>query len=173
MVQWLGIAYAAAIGGPLNPLLTRLRLILTALAAAAAFAFASLASPITPSASASDRTIVEVVVHWLPIIDRDEKAILRAEHAHRLERSIARFKHEVSDLHHWARQLRAQRATTRTGATGRNEVVSGINKLARAYSHIAFALGTTLTKPELTRDRRLARAGRNQVMRGIELLRTL
>lgn len=146
-------------------------LILTLVATVAASA--ALAGPVASPASASNRTIVAVVAHWLPIINKDETRIIKASKAHKLKSAARAYKHEARDLGHWRRQLKAQHPSSGKGATARHDLLVGVRKVAKAYGRIAKGLQGSLTPAGFKRDARLAGAGRKQANKGIHLLRTL
>jgi hypothetical protein len=139
-----------------------------------------LAGPIVATASASDTTIIKTVNHWSPIIGKDENKIAAAEHAFKLNRKappvIKSLKNEVGDLTHFAKQLKAQSASTSTGAKGRDDIAKGTLIIAGAYSQFAAELKRHpqgLSKQQIRANQKIARKGHKKIVAGVTLLQRL
>ena len=148
------------------------RMILALIGACAIFA-----GPIATAASASDNSIIAVVIHFNPIINKDEHNILKRELAYQQNRKatpvVNSLRHEVRDLKRFASQLHRQSASSRTGARGRNDIVSGTLAVAKAYTTFANELHAHpngLTKQQIAANKKLATKGRRNVKAGFKLL---
>jgi translation initiation factor 1 (eIF-1/SUI1) len=158
--------------------LTKPRLILPLLAVIASCA---LAGPIVATASASDTSIIQVVNHWSPIVGKDENKILAAEAAYKRDRKAAPvikgLKREIKDLNKFASALKAQKASSRTGAKGRDDIATGARKIAGAYGTFASELKQAgpngLSKKQIKANAKAANAGHKKIVAGINLLRKL
>jgi hypothetical protein len=145
------------------------------LAVVACFA---LAGPIVATASASDNSIIGVVNHYSPIVQRDEHQIAKTEQAFKKNRHAApvvtALTHEVSDLHSFVSQLKAQSASSQNGGQGRDDVAAGSTLIAKSYSKFASELrkagSTGLSKAQINANRKLALAGHKKIVAGITLL---
>jgi hypothetical protein len=140
-----------------------------------------LAGPIVATASASDTSIIQVVNHWSPIVGKDENKILASEAAYKHDRKagpvIKNLNAEISDLHHFASDLKAQKASTRTGGKGRDDIAAGSNTIASAYTTFAKELKQAgpngLSKKQIKANAKVAAKGHKQIVAGIKLLRSL
>jgi hypothetical protein len=147
-------------------------------AVAACFAFAG---PIVPAASASDNSIIGVVNHWSPIVKHDDNALLASQTAYKRNRKagpvVAAYRHEVSDLHAFASQLKHRSASTRTGAKGRDDIATGLLQIATAYQRFASELKKAgpvgLTKKQISSNTKIQLAGHDKVVAGFNLLEKL
>jgi hypothetical protein len=140
-----------------------------------------LAGPIVSTAAASDNSIIGVVNHWSPIVQRDETAIAKAEKAYKNNRQagpvVADLTHEVGDLHLFVSQLKAQSASTSTGGNGRNDIAAGATLVAKSYASFARELKQAgskgLSPAQITANSKIALAGHKKIVAGIKLLQSL
>ena len=154
------------------------RLLVPMLAVVACFA---LAGPIVATASASDTLIIRVVNHWSPIVQRDEQKIERSEKTYKQNRKaapvVANLTDEASDLHSFASQLRAQSATTKTAAQGRDDIAAGATLIASSYSKFASELKKAgsrgLSQAQINANKKVALAGHNKIVAGVNLLQKI
>jgi hypothetical protein len=154
------------------------RLLLPMLAVVACCA---LAGPIVATASASDSSIIGVVNHWSPIVQKDEMAIEKGEKAYKKNRKaapvVADLTHEVSDLHSFVSQLKAQSASTSTGGRGRDDIAAGSTLIANSYAKFASELKKAgskgLSQAQINANAKVALAGHKKIVAGIKLLQKL
>jgi hypothetical protein len=154
------------------------RLLVPMLAVVACFAFAG---PIVATASASDSSIIGVVNHWSPIVLKDEQAIAKEEKAYSHNRQaaplVAGLNHEVSDLHAFASQLKAQSASSEIGGKGRDDIAGGTTLIARSYAKFASELKRAgskgLSQAQISANKKIEQAGHKQIVAGIKLLQKL
>jgi hypothetical protein len=154
------------------------RLLVPMLAVVGCFA---LAGPIVATASASDSSIIQVVNHWSPIVLKDEHKISKAETAYTHNRQaaplVAGLTHEVSDLHAFAKQLKAQSASSKTGGEGRDDIADGTTLIARSYSKFASELthagSKGLSLAQINANKKIEQAGHKKIVAGINLLQKL
>jgi len=154
------------------------RLLLPMLAVVTCFV---LAGPIVSTAAASDNSIIGVVNHWSAIVQKDETAINKAEQAYKHTRKaapvVADLTHEVGDLHSFVSQLNAQTASTSTGAKGRDDIAAGATLVAKSYTSFARELKQAgskgLSQSQINANSKVALAGHNKIIAGINLLRSL
>jgi hypothetical protein len=138
----------------------------------------AVAGPIVATASASDNSIIGVVNHWSPVVQRDEHQIARTEQAFKKHRQaapvVAALNNEVSDLHAFVSQLKAQSASSRNGGKGRDDVAAGSTLIASSYSKFASELkkagSTGLSQAQINANRKIALAGHKKIVAGITLL---
>ena len=154
------------------------RLLLPMLAAVACCA---LAGPIVATASASDSSIIGVVNHWSPIVQKDEMTIEKGEKAYKKNRKaapvVADLNREVSDLHSFVSQLKAQSASTSTGGQGRDDIAAGSTLIANSYSKFASELKKAgskgLSQAQIKANAKVALAGHKKIVAGIKLLQKI
>jgi hypothetical protein len=154
------------------------RLLVPMLAVVACFA---LAGPIVATASASDSTIIGVVNHWSPIVKNDEQKIGNAEKAYKHNRKaapvVAELTDEASDLRSFASQLKDQSASSKTGAKGRDDIAAGATLIASSYSKFASELKKAgskgLSQAQISANRKVALAGHDKIVTGINLLQKI
>jgi len=140
-----------------------------------------LAGPIVSTAAASNNSIIGVVNHWSPIVQHDENAIAKAERAYKHDRKagpvVADLRHEVGDLHAFVSQLKAQPASTSTGAKGRNDIAAGATLVAKSYTLFARELNKAgsrgLSPGQINTNSKIALAGHKKIVAGIKLLQSL
>ena len=158
--------------------LVRPRMLVPMLLVVACFA---LAGTIVATASASDTSIIDVVNHWSPIVQKDEQNIAKAEKAYKKNRKaapvVADLTHEVSDLHSFVSQLKGQSASTSTGGQGRDDIAAGSTLIANAYSKFASELKKAgskgLSQAQINANAKVALAGHKKIVAGIKLLQKL
>ena len=154
------------------------RLLVSMLAVVACFA---LAGPIIATASASDSSIIGVVNKWSPIVQKDEQKIAKAEKRYKKNRQaapvVADLTHEVSDLHSFVSQLKAQSASSRRGGQGRDDIASGATLVASSYSKFAAELKKAgskgLSQSQINANAKIALAGHNKIVAGVKLLQKI
>jgi hypothetical protein len=152
------------------------RLLASMLTLVACFA---IAGPIATTASASDSSIIGTVNRWSPIVQKDEQKIEHAEHAFKNSRKaapvVAALTHEVSDLHSFVSQLKAQSASSRNGGKGRDDIASGSTLIASSYSKFASELDKAgskgLSPTQINANAKVALAGHKKIVAGVKLLR--
>ena len=80
----------------------------------------------------------------------------------------------MSDLHSFASQLKAQSASSSTGARGRDDIASGAALIAKAYSKFASELkhagSNGLSQAQINANKKVALAGHNKIVAGVKLL---
>jgi hypothetical protein len=143
-----------------------------------AVASSALAGPIVATASASDSSIIRVVNHWSPIVQRDELKIASGEKAYKKNRRaapvVADLAAEVSDLHSFASQLKAQPASSRQGGQGRDDIASGAKLIASSYSTFASELkkagSNGLSQRQIDANAKVAQTGHKKIVAGVKLL---
>jgi hypothetical protein len=141
----------------------------------------ALAGPIVATASASDSSIIGVVNRWSPTVQRDEHTIANTEQAYKKNRQarpvVAALNHEVSDLHSFVSQLKAQSASSSNGGKGRDDIASGSTLIAGSYSKFASELkkagSAGLSQAQINANRKLALAGHRKIVAGVKLLQTI
>lgn len=151
------------------------RLLAPMLAVVACFA---LAGPIVTTASASDSSIIGVVNHWSPIVQRDERKIEKAETAYKQNRHaapvVAALTNEVSDLRSFVSRLKAQSASSSTGGKGRNDIATGSTLIANSYATFATELKKAgskgLSQSQINANAKVALAGHKKIVAGVKLL---
>jgi hypothetical protein len=151
------------------------RLLAPTLAVVACFA---LTGPIIATASASDGSIIGVVNHWSPIVQKDEQKIANAEHAFKKNRQaapvVSALTNEASDLRSFVSQLKAQSASSRKGGQGRDDIASGSALIASSYSTFASELKKAgskgLSRAQITANAKIAEAGHMKIVTGVKLL---
>jgi hypothetical protein len=144
----------------------------------AVVACVALTGPIIATASASDSSIIGVVNHWSPIVQRDEHKIAGAEKTYKQNRKaapvVAALTTEVTDLHSFVSQLKAQSASSSTGGRGRDDIASGSTLIAGAYSKFASELkkagSTGLSQAQISANAKVALAGHKKIVAGVKLL---
>jgi hypothetical protein len=155
--------------------LIKVRLLAPMLAVAACVV---LAGPIVGTASASDSSIIGVVNHWSPIVQRDELKIAKAEKTYKRNRQAAPvvtdLTAEVGDLRSFVSQLKAQSASSTRGGQGRDDIASGATLIANSYAKFATELkhagSTGLSKSQIRANAELAQAGHTKIVAGVKLL---
>lgn len=138
----------------------------------------ALAGPIVTTASASDSSIIQTVNHWSPIVQKDEQKIEHAERTYKNNRKaapvVAALSHEVSDLHSFVSQLKAQSASSSNGGKGRDDIASGSALIANSYSKFASELqkagSTGLSRAQINANAKVALAGHKKIVAGVKLL---
>jgi hypothetical protein len=158
--------------------LIKLRLLAPMLAVVACFA---LAGPIVGTASADDSSIIGVVNHWSPIVQKDELKIEKAEQAYKKHRRaapvVADLTGEVSDLHSFVSQLKEQSASSSRGGQGRDDIAAGATLIAKSYSRFASELKQAgskgLSKRQINANAKVALAGHKKIVAGVKLLQKL
>jgi hypothetical protein len=140
-----------------------------------------LAGPIVATASASDSSIIRVVNHWSPIVQKDEQKIAKAEQTYKKQRHaapvVAALTNEVSDLRSFVSQLKAQSASSRNGGKGRDDIASGSTLIANSYSTFASELRKVgpkgLSETQINANAKVALAGHKKIVAGVKLLQKL
>ena len=140
-----------------------------------------LAGPIVATASASDSSIIGVVNHWSPIVQKDEHKIENAEQAFKKNRKaapvVAALKGEVSDLRSFVSQLKAQSASSRNGGQGRDDIATGSTLIASSYSKFASELkqagSAGLSRSQISANAKIAEAGHKKIVAGVNLLQKI
>jgi hypothetical protein len=138
----------------------------------------ALTGPIIATASASDGSIIGVVNHWSPIVQKDEQKIANAEHAFKKNRQatpvVSALNREASDLRSFVSQLKAQSASSSTGGQGRDDIASGSTLIAGSYSKFAAELKKAgskgLSQAQITANAKVAEAGHMKIVAGVKLL---
>ena len=155
--------------------LVKPRLLALMLALVACFA---LVGPIVTTASASDHSIIQTVNRWSQIVQKDEQKIGHAERTYKNNRKAApvvvALSHEVSDLRSFVSQLKAQSASSRNGAKGRDDIASGSTLIASAYATFASELKKNgsrgLSQRQINANAKVALAGHKKIVAGVNLL---
>ena len=153
----------------------KLRLVAPIVAVVAGCAFTG---PIVSTASASDGSIIGVVNHWSPVVQKDEQKIEHAEQAFKKNRKaapvVAALTSEVSDLRSFVSQLKAQSASSSRGGQGRDDIAAGSTLIASSYSKFASELkkagSTGLSQAQINANAKIAEAGHKKIVAGVNLL---
>jgi hypothetical protein len=137
-----------------------------------------LAGPIVATASASDSSIIGVVNHWSPIVQKDEQKIAHAEQAYKNNRKaapvVAALTNEVADLRSFVSQLKSQSASSRDGGKGRDNIASCSTLIANSYAKFASELQKAgskgLSRAQISANAKIALAGHKKIVAGVKLL---
>jgi hypothetical protein len=143
----------------------------------AVIACACLAGPVA-GAQASNTTIVNTLNSYGPKLDHDEAAVLNGLADYQDGRAaplIKALRHEVADIHALRGALSPESTSSTAGATGKQDVLTGLKRIAKAYGALASDVqkashGTPVPKAKVQAAITTDKKGRRELKAGLKLL---
>jgi hypothetical protein len=145
--------------------------------AAAVAACAAIAGPVA-SAQASNETVAKTLRGDNARLIRDElrvaNGLLSYKSHHRAGPAVAALRAEVADLNALVAKVKPESASTSRGATGKAEILKGLELISSSYSALAIDLrnahGKTVAVKKLKAAVAIDNAGRKDLVAGGKLL---